>query len=193
MIGFGLSFVKDNTSSILNTIGFPFCLDISFVAAAFIILGFVSKELTVRKKSLKAEIGICVLSLFGSFLYMLNNVPSPFSDRMDGYIYMARGIYGNYILFILSAILGSSFIISISKLTENSYFQRVKSTLIWLGKNSLGIFLVHIPIISILSYIMGRICDITFVNLIVVSITTVLLSSLLVYVINRISPSLFGN
>lgn len=168
--------------------GDPLGIDIAFAAAAFMLMG----HFAALFFNGKAGSGYLVLlgsaaAAFAVFLLTLPlNAPEP------GYVLMANAVYGNGLLFLATAAAGSLFVVCIAKLLE--LLKAGKKPLLYVGQNTLGIFIVHKPIIELFRKICTRLgMDYNFLPVcLVISAATLLIATFAVFLIKRYLPFLFG-
>ena len=131
--------------------GWLWSIDVAFMATSFILWGNVLKGV-FDKISTKFSISICrfvyacifiLASILLIFTYRFN-LPYLKISNVD----LASGSYGNYFLFILDALAGSIAILSISKLIEILFHFRFLQSI---GKTSMAIFILHKPILLLLT------------------------------------------
>lgn len=127
---------------IISNYGFWFGADIALLGTMFIIIGYLFKyAFVVMCNSLsKGKIlALATFSIILSFIVAQYNMPN------DGWpvVVMARGLYGKIpILFVITAIISMVGIVGISIVLEKC------KGLVWIGQNSMTIFLIHIIIFS---------------------------------------------
>lgn len=128
-IGFGLPRI--------DTYGWPFSANIGFVAAGFMLAGFLFKELlnedVCLRKSLELTIVYMILMIATVFCLPSNEVS------------MYMGSYGNIPIFIVRAFSFSFFFVYLSLLLTHT--THIKQILLFIGQNTLGIMVIHKPIV----------------------------------------------
>lgn len=119
---------------------------IFFMAAGFMCLGHLLRPLFDRELRLW-QVGLCLLAGIGICL-----MASSYNVTDSGYVLMATADYGNRPLFILGAAGGSVAVIGLSlliqKIPDASLLSGLKSILRFVGQRTMGIFLVHKPMVS---------------------------------------------
>lgn len=162
--------------------------DIAFVAVSFMMLGYGVRPLFDRLQ--RTHIGIInLVAVFGIILFLIG---VRFNTTSVGYVLMANAIYGNPLLFVVGAIGGSLVVIALAAVI--SRIRIGKRAVIYIGQNTLGIFLVHKPIVEagrIISSKLGMNYN-TPVLFIIISLIGVCVSSIVVYVISYFAPVLVG-
>lgn len=122
--------------------GYPWMTNVAFVGAAFTLMGLLFRKVgdCYSKFRLAWRWGILIVTVFLFIVMIPTNHPS------SGYVLMAEALYGNIVLSTLTAILGSVSVILFSH-TFDAFLSRIP-LLLWIGRNTLGIFLVHKFIVS---------------------------------------------
>ena len=125
----------------------------SFTAGGFYLLGYLAKGFLFKPSYRLLDGFYAVISgvlLF--YTYNLNN--GPFSD-LHKIVLMNASSHGNYLLFVMTALIGISFIIFGARFLEyEGYFLNfiAKNTLIYLGLNGLCLFFIDIKVIYKIGY-----------------------------------------
>ena len=130
--------------------GYPFGADIAFTATGFIILGEVIAKLFQSLLCSEFQVLSCVSSVVsaGMTAYFLI-IPQ------NGYVLMANSIYGNKLEFLYTSLIGSLLVISFSILLE--MFSKKQKLLPYIGRNTLGIFILHKPFVELLRKVINKI------------------------------------
>lgn len=134
-----------------NYYGNVWGIDIAFVAAAFMIIGWLLRPVCDRLL-LRKDISLpaCFIALV---LFVLG---TKYLSEPGSYVLMANAVYGNYVTFFMNAVTGSAVVILCSILIcqfakkEVKIFDFIKTVFVKTGGNSLGIFVVHKPVVEIL-------------------------------------------
>lgn len=117
-------------------------IDIAIVSAGFIFIGYLIRPvLEISCANTMVGVTEMVLSFILLFLGIRLNNPD------TGYVLMANGIYGNPLLFLIGALSGSIIIIILAKVI--CHIPMKIERLLFFGRNSLGIFLVHKPFVEL--------------------------------------------
>lgn len=174
-------------------LGIPFNVNIALSAVIFMFAGnYANKlyQLGITKMGIVFEnkIVIFVISsimlFIGSFLYKLNVEAFSF-EKYDFGVVMAEAWYGNYIIFLINAIICSIGVVLFSIVIDNKF-------LAYFGKNTLIILYFHIQLLNLTeTYIIKNLPNGTykyFVNSIIVFLET----GLIIPVINKFLPVLSG-
>ena len=122
--------------------GDPFGIDIALVAAGFILLGNVIKDRVSGK--MWAAFPVCLLAL---------TVGIYFNAPRAGFVLMGNADYGDPLLFLLGSLGGTGLIILLAYFAN---FLPKKRLLVEIGQNTLGIFLLHKPIVEFAITLCGR-------------------------------------
>lgn len=117
--------------------GYPWMTNVAFVGSAFILFGKLLRKLVNRfsEMNIACRLFALVVTLILFIVMIPVNHPSP------GYVLMADGIYDNAVFFAVTALLGSTSVIMFSQISD-VLLSRL-SFVLWIGKNTLGIFLIH--------------------------------------------------
>lgn len=166
--------------------GNPWGIDISFVSIGFMLIGYWTRLFLVK---IKGFMSITIV-LITSFVALVTSVY--FNNTSVGYVLMANGIYGNPVLFLLGAIGGIGAVVVLAKIIESILLN--KEFLLFIGRNTLGIFLVHKPFANAFRSTFNHIGwnYNNFMIAICISMVCVCISVALVWFINRSAPILFG-
>ena len=173
--------------------GYPWGIDVAFMAFAFMLFGniaqdYIGKLYPIFKSHLTIGVS-CSLLLFllmsvGTLTYHLNN-PS------GGWVVMKNANYGNYGLFVITAICGTLMLLFLSIFIE-LLNERGYKWLSFIGQNTLCIFIVHKPIINCFKILFQHVHTLDNMALLITTIGTLFLSCLLCVFINKYLPLLAG-
>lgn len=162
----------------------------SFDSAAmgfpFYFLGFCLNRIEKFSTKISNYILIPVCAVLIAGLYFLS--------QKNGFVGIDGGNYGkNLFLFYLNAIIGSIMIICFSMILS---IRRMK-ILSYIGENTLTILGVHISMLYVVKFIFVRLFHLDMNNLhtlfsIIMSVITLSLSLILVFVFNKYCPKLIG-
>lgn len=167
--------------------GYPFGLDVAFMAAAFMLVGSLAKPYISRFNNINLRARI-FSSIFLTVLFLFT---FRYSTTSQGCILMCEAVYGNPLIFMANALIGSMMIISMSSVIESLPNKRL---LLYIGQNTLGIFLVHKPFDFLARDILSHF-GINFNSTVVAVPTAVivlLISTGVVYVISKYTPYLLA-
>ena len=113
-----------------------------------------------------------------------------YSTSSVGYVLMANAIYGNVFIFFLCALFGSGMVMALSRLTAGKYTSWLQPV----GQKTMGIFLVHKPIVELWRSIvtmLGFSYDNPFFT-VVITAATLAVSYIIVTIIKMIIPEMVG-
>ena len=130
------------------SIGYFWCADISFVALGFMLLGYSFREAinSFLNKKLIYQTAVLLLSAALFVCSMLVQHGSP------ALVLMCKSDYGNIPLFLLSGLSGSVFILTLSMMLQKAWSKnpdsRIRKNMIWVGKRTIGVYLLHKPLLQ---------------------------------------------
>lgn len=171
----------------LKSYGWPLGLDIGFVAAGFMLTGYFLKKMI--SKLYITTIGCVLMTVVLSLVFTANII---FKYVPIKAVDMYKGKYGNVMMFTVNALLGSIVVISIA-ICFDRLFPKM-SLLRYIGKNTLGIMVLHKPIVRLISSIAvanGYSNNTIWVAFIITLIGGVL-SLIITDIIRRLAPPLLG-
>ena len=124
-------------------IGYPWCLNVSFVAAGFILLGIAIRQQVLILAQSKAWILFLITVVSGVMLICGTALRG---DALELSL-MCAGDYGNVLWFLYNSVSGTAFILGISMLIfrisrEGAILFRT-AAITYVGQHTLGIFLLH--------------------------------------------------
>lgn len=144
ILGFLLnSKCHDSSVKLFQRWGLPFAIDIVLMGTAFVITGYLftyHKGLNWLKNCSKLRLMLISLLVFVSLF-------SIYYQTIKGYPQMATGDVGNWYVYYIVAVTASLGLLAISQLIASLGHN---GWIIWLGKNSLTLFLVHRMLTGIL-------------------------------------------
>ena len=161
--------------------------DIAFVAAGFMLIGSLIKPCIKKLVNIK-NIYLILLMLVSSLLFIYG---FSLTDYTHEFVLMANAVYPNIPAFLFCSLTGSLSIISAGILIYKIPIK--KRILNFLGQNTLGVFLVHRHfVVAFLTFLQTN----TNLNRLsintVVTIASLIIASLIVVLINRYAPIMFG-
>ena len=168
--------------------GYPWGADIALTAAGFMLIGQMLRQLysmSVFHKALPHILCCCITlgSMLAVFLIL----------KPEGYVLMANAVYGNRILFLFTSLMGSLFVLSSSKLLENigCYLKVV----IYLGQNTLGVFILHKPVVELIRSLVTRLGYEynNLLNVVLIPMATICVVIPVMYMIQKYVPFMFGD
>ena len=173
--------------------GYPMCLDISFVALGYMLIGYSYKEY-LNKLEEKSNIYHFIML----FVYICLFIFGVTYEEKTFLVLMCGSIYGNIPLLLLNSLSGCGIVITlsviISKYWKVNQDSKAKDTILWIGRNTIGIYFIHKPfmqqvIVPIFTN-MGYSTD-SFVIALICATITLPISCAAVYGINKYFPNLF--
>lgn len=133
-------------------IGFPMNLNVAGTAIVFIYSGTllckVFEYLKIVQRRNAAIAGILVFGTIGVFSYIINATYYKPVESYPWIIGMSFGSYGNYVLFLLSAIATSISTICLATLIDCILLAKI-------GKNTFGIYSLHPFVRNIIVFLLG--------------------------------------
>lgn len=177
----------------LKAYGWPWGFDVALMGAAFMLFGLEIRS-WVDKFYQSGRLFQSIIFLVSSVLYLY---VLQFSKPASGFIFMGIADYGNPVVFVLSSVFGSIAVITISILVCVFAYHKcflIKKILFYIGKNTLGIFVIHKPIVrGTRQFISNSGYDYNSAPFaIAITIFGLLVSLVIVKVINRYAPSILG-
>jgi len=174
--------------------GYPFNLDVAFVAMGIMILGRLGKEMISRFDSRTFQVQLPMF-LVSAALLAVGNI-----FGLKGFMsVMALSAYGPIFWFMWNACFGvimvrsfSSIVAKIGNVPVLSFFKR---SLLWIGQNTIGIFLLHMPLCY---WIMPRMVEIFGVSIekgsgnLIIGLTVTIISIALTAIVNVVCPQILG-
>ena len=177
--------------------GYPWCADIAFVAMGFMILSHLRTDYlnAMDRKPIWLQ---GVLAAGTGTLLLLGNLYG--ATEVVGFVSMCTSEYGNVFWFLFNALAGtvcvravSSMIARINVSSRLGWFKRAMN---WLGQNTMGIFIIHMPftivyIVGTLPAIFKTSSSVFWVAIICVSLMLAF-SVVMTLFINSVCPELLG-
>lgn len=169
-------------------LGYPWCIDVSMLAAAFILVGYLAKN-RIDEFSKWGGCQIFYLLTLVGFLFSLMYMFNPIN--VDSYVLMAERRFGNLLLFVIAAVGGCIFVTGLS-IILTKINGVVAKYLSFVGRNTLVIFAVQKPIISLCGKAFSLIYLPVYIELMVTAAMTLICSCVLCVFVNRYAPCLAG-
>lgn len=173
----------------------PFGLSQAPIVSGFILLGYVLKTVMddFHNSSILLHLIVLVFCLISFYIGV-------FVIEGQELVSMFVCTYGNPIRFLCNAFSGCIMIMSLSsliaKIREDVFGNKVRSFLSWLGKSTMGIYLVHSPIVrNLIGPAIENTFGITRLSLeggIISGTIGLAISCILMAIIERYIPQLFG-
>lgn len=174
--------------------GYPLSVDIAFVAVGIMLLGFISKDFISKLDTspFKFQLPLFVLS---SILLSAGVIYGSKSIMMK----MCIASYGPIFWFFWNAIFGvimvRSFSSILAKIGNSSRLSFVKQSALWVGRNTIGIFLLHMPLCYSFMDWMTRNSGLSYYNSsgnLIIGITVTIAAVILTLVFNKLCPQVLG-
>lgn len=129
-------------------IGYPWCFNVAFVAAGFILLGMAVKngiiELSVQKGWVLLSLLAASVAVFGLLVYLRGD--------SFGMMLMAAGLYGNLFFALVFAVIGGFAVLALAMILKrmaNEWLSGMNlQPLNYLGQHTMGVFLLHKPMLQ---------------------------------------------
>lgn len=174
------------------TNGYPFCIDIAFIIIPFILSGYffneeMHKNNSFLKRKLDNTAGYCLVTGVG-FVLTLLFFKNPICK--ESYVLLAKGNIGNPLIFFVTAFGGCLMLYGMAKIL--SKIKLLNKPLSFIGSNTMTVFLVHKPIISVLTSIVQKYGFMQEIGLFFVCVGTLFLSLVICLLINQFAPFLVG-
>ena len=123
--------------------GYPWCLDISFVASGFILLGIALRQRILILAQAKGWV-LGAVTAASAIVFACGTVLR--GDALE-LVLMCGSSYGNLFLFMLNALSGSMVVIGISMLLFRASREGARTfstaSITYVGQHTMGIFLLH--------------------------------------------------
>ena len=166
--------------------GYPWSLDVAFLAVAFMLFGYLGEEYCERIKNAWALGTIAIMAAILLTLTFGLNLPYVNINNVD----MAGRYLGKPLLYFLDAVAGSIAVLSASRLLEKK--SAINHGLAYLGKKTIPVFIIHKPVVQVLGKLLYRV-GIPDVVTVIVSVVVALGISIVAYkIIERVFPAAFG-
>ena len=127
--------------------GYPWCADIAFVAMGFMILSHLNADYlnAMDRKPMWIQ---GVLAVGAGTILLLGNLYGA-TGLTAGFVSMCTSEYGNIFWFLFNALAGMICVRSVSSMIAridiSSRLGWFKKSMNWLGQNTMGIFITHMP------------------------------------------------
>lgn len=123
--------------------GYPWCLDVSFVAAGFVLLGIALRQRILILAQAKGWV-LCAITISAAALLACGTILR--GDALELCL-MCAGDYGNIFWFLLNAMSGSLLVLGVSmllfRISRESILPFSTSPVTYVGKHTMGTFLLH--------------------------------------------------
>lgn len=166
--------------------GYPWSLDVAFLAVSFMLWGCLGKECFEKIKTPWVHCSEIVIAAIILTLTFRLNLPYVGINNAD----MAGRYLGNPLLYLLDSIAGSVAVLSISILLDK--VSAINHGLAYLGRKTIPIFIIHKPVVQVLGKLLSR-TGIPDIVIVIVSVVVALGTSIIAYkIIKRVLPAAFG-
>ena len=186
VIIFAIGFILSNSK-----IYMPFALETAMIAQLFVILGYAFKSIKVSNENVLNNKFLNYI-IFPLLLVLLLII-----IKLNGTVNMLSHIYNNPVYFVIGALSGIGIVFTLANFIN--YKIKFAKYLIYLGKSSFVLMIVHEPVKRILIKLASTICSVSQeflrTNILSVVILTILLILILIpvnYIINNYMPFLIG-
>ena len=178
--------------------GYPWCADIAFVAGGFMILSHLNSDYlhAMDRKPMWIQ---GVLAVGAGTALLLGNLYGA-TNLTVGFVSMCTSQYGNIFWFLLNALAGTICVRAISSMIAridiSSRLGWFKKSMNWLGQNTMGIFITHMPFAVVyiafpFSAILGMSTSVFWVACLCASLMLAF-SIVVTLFINAVCPELLG-
>ena len=168
-------------------VGYPWCLDVSFIAVALMTWGYLAKDWVemISNKMLVTSI-LC----FACFLLLTLTYEANLSNISINNADLAGRYFGNPFLYLLDALSGSGFIVLSSVLMK--HFSLLCRVFTRIGKHTIPILVTHKPIVSIVSSVFERFGVPVVLGVVFGIVAALLFSDVIYLLLRKRLPALFG-
>lgn len=185
VVTFGIAFLLPQVKY-----GYPMGVNSAFSAFGFFLMGNIAFPYMQRFHQYVSKnwVGLCIcilaacVSFAGTLLYRLN--PASVS--------MATGKYGNVALFLVVAIAGIMFTISIALIIDKVCFPKIKKWIAYIGRNSLAVCVLHILVVKVAEMAFQRVQMPDWAELIITCGFAITFSCVGNWLISMFAPVLLG-
>lgn len=167
--------------------GYPWCMDVALLAVTFILIGYLLKDY-IDKISKQGGYLKCIVLIAGGFMITLISNLNPIVE--DSYVLMAGRRLGNPGLFTICAVGGCVMILGIALLLENT--KHINNPLEFIGQNTIVIFAVQKPIISVFAKCFNYVTLPDLIELLVTCFGTIIGSCVICFLVNQFVPCMNG-
>ena len=175
--------------------GYPWCLNISFVALGFMLVGYSLKDQLAAMHTWKlwkvAGLWVISTAVFVACI-VIQGQELPL-------VMMCSGEFHNVAWFLLEGFSGSGMILMLSVMLSILFVghedSKVRHAMLWIGKNTIGIFLLHKPLLQEVIVKGAVALGLPMPNVWVAagcSAVTLVICCLAILVIDKYIPQLFG-
>ena len=176
--------------------GYPLGLNSGFIALGFMLIGSASRDLLAAADRL-GRYALVLLAVVSAALFAYGTGLRPGEHEL---VAMFSFTYGNLFWFFWNAISGCVLTLAVSSLVAKipetgSVAGKLRHFTAWLGRNTIGIYLVHLPIIRF--FIAPKLHEFGIDRLsvhgaLIDTVLTMIVCCAIIWVIQRYIPALFG-
>ena len=174
--------------------GYPWCLDVAFVASGFILLGIALRE-TILIVAQQKGIVLGLIFVVSLAIFLCSTLLRADSLTL---MRMCAAEYGNLFWFFVSSLSGMAAVMSLSMLFIRIAREGIRpfsyKAITYIGAHTMGIFLLHKNMLQdlIIPLLSKIIPDIEFLKVLLGSFIDLVIAVLLCTVIERYIPQLLG-
>ena len=143
-ISAAISFVIGFAFPYIETPGYVWCFDVSFIALGFVLMGYAMKD--IFKKVSEWSWYWLLLGLVTSVVCLL--VGTVFRREELDLVLMCGSIYGDTFWFFWNALAGSAATLFIAFISAQRNVFRLKELIKYIGQNTFAIYILHKPILQ---------------------------------------------
>ena len=174
--------------------GYPWCLDVAFVASGFMFMGIGLREPILIIAQQKGIV-LSVIFMASLAIFLCSTVLRADSLAL---VRMCAAEYGNLFWFFVTSLSGTMLVMSLSMLFIRIAREGVRpfsyKTITYIGTHTMGIFLLHKNMLQdlILPLLSKIIPDIEYLKVLLGSFIALIIAVLLCTIIERYIPQLLG-
>jgi len=177
-------------------IGYPWGLNSGFIALGFMLLGSAARDLLAAADRMGRH-ALAALALVFLSLFAYGTAFRPGEQTLVG---MFSFQYGNLFWFFWNALSGCGTVLALSSLLAKvpeggTPLGRARHFVVWLGRNTIGVYLIHLPVIRFLIapelHRLG-LDRLSWYGAAVDAVLTLAICCALIRVIEKYVPALFG-
>ena len=174
--------------------GYPWCLDVTFVASGFMLMGIGLREPILIIAQQKGIV-LSVIFMASLAIFLCSTVLRADSLAL---VRMCAAEYGNLFWFFVTSLSGTMLVMSLSMLFIRIAREGVRpfsyKTITYIGTHTMGIFLLHKNMLQdlILPLLSKIIPDIEYLKVLLGSFIALIIAVLLCTIIERYIPQLLG-
>ena len=171
-------------------IGNPWSCDVAFVAAAFLMIGYLARPLCDRLAEVRPVWPILVLAVSTTLFVLGFRAERPLlTFGVDHVAVMCKAVYGPWNWFLANALTGSAAVLVLAALLGRLPFGR--RALVAIGTNTMGVYLLHKNVFPELKVLTGLSGD-TFGEALILAVLAFAASLAILWLIVRLAPWLVG-